>query len=253
MSDPDIVCKITPWFWKRMGLMASLFALFALWFFYDGKVKWPKDNEVKAAYDDFVEVMLPEFDKFTGEEAMSLEEWKILAAEKGWADYLKEDGEPKKWSSYAAANGWPEKKPKGHSQSDVDGQFRWAAGCGVLALGILGYLLFNLKKTIGADSEAYITDQGKRILFSEIYEVDKRKWDDKGLASVRFKGEGGAGKVPLDDLKYDGGEKILERILENFEGDLIEAVVEKSDEDKGDEGKENEEIGEGREEGETRA
>lgn len=229
MSEPDIVCKITPWFWKRMGLMVALFLAFSLWFFYDGKVKWPKDNEIKATYDDFVETMLPEFDKSIEEEGMGMEAWKTFAAEKGWSEYLKEDGTPRKWTSYAASNGWPAKKPKGHPQSDIDGQFRWSAGCGVIALVILGYLLLNLRKTIAADEEAYIAPDGQRVLFAEIFEVDKRKWDDKGLAYLKYKGDGGSGRVALDDLKYDGGERILERIVKSFEGDLIESVIEENE------------------------
>jgi hypothetical protein len=212
-----------------MGLMVLLFTVFALWFYYDGKVKWPEDNRIKAAYDDFVEQMLPAFDKLVGEEEMEVEAWKVHAAENGWSDYLREDGSPGKWVTYAASRGWPAKKPKGHSQEDIDGQFRWSAGCATLAVLILGYLLVNLRKTIAADDEAYITPAGKRVLFSEIFEVDKRKWEDKGLASIRFREADGNGRVALDDLKYDGAQRILDRIIDNYEGDLIESVVREVD------------------------
>jgi len=232
MSNSDLHCKITPWFWKRMALMVTLFTAFALWFLYDGAIKWPKDNEIKAIYDDFVDGMLPEFDKATGEEGKSIDEWKVIADGQGWTGFLKESGEPKKWSTYAAENGWAEKKPKGHPPHDIKGQFKWSAGCGVLALGLLVYLLANLKKSIRSDSESYTTDKGEKILFSDITEVDKRKWDNKGLAYLRYKGESGSGRVPIDDLKYDGAAKILDRVLENFEGDLIESVVEEEDDDK---------------------
>jgi|GEM_PF-580257 len=259
MSEPDIVCKVTPWYWKRMGLMVLLFVAFTAWFFYDGKYTYPEENVIYNKFIDFTENMLPEFDKVTVEEEKPLDEWKVIAEEKGWTQYLDESGEPLKWKNYAAERDWDE-KPKEHPQTDIDGQFRWAAACGVIGLAMLINLLLNLRKKISADDSSYTSDKGVRIPFDDMVEIDKRKWDHKGLATIKYKSEGGEfAKAKLDDLKYDlveveadtpdldddrddddedtapkrvrGGQKILDRILANFEGDLIESIVEEDDDE----------------------
>jgi hypothetical protein len=57
--------------------------------------------------------------------------------------------------------------------------------------------------------------------------VDKRKWEHKGLAYAWYRTQGGAEKREVfDDLKYAGADKVLERLLARFSGELIEKVSE---------------------------
>jgi hypothetical protein len=58
--------------------------------------------------------------------------------------------------------------------------------------------------------------------------VDKRKWDNKGLAYAWHQTEpsGREKRVVIDDLKFGGADRVLERLLGAFKGELIEKVVE---------------------------
>jgi len=55
--------------------------------------------------------------------------------------------------------------------------------------------------------------------------VDKRLWDNKGLAYVWHRPAGGGEqKVVIDDLKYEGAVRVLDELLACFKGELIEKV-----------------------------
>ena len=47
-ADPNasIVCRVTPWYFKRRAMMAALFAFFGAYFLYDGSVGYPKQVEI---------------------------------------------------------------------------------------------------------------------------------------------------------------------------------------------------------------
>ena len=80
---------------------------------------------------------------------------------------------------------------------------------------------------MSADAKSLITEGGTRVLFSSVFEIDTRKWDKKGLAYARYRNEHGAEKrAVIDDLKYKEADEILERLLSNFSGRLIEKVKE---------------------------
>ena len=69
-----------------------------------------------------------------------------------------------------------------------------------------------------------IMPNGAEVRFADVFRVDKRKWDNKGLAYVYHR-SGGAGKrAVVDDLKYDGAGRVLDRLLAQFNGELIEKV-----------------------------
>jgi hypothetical protein len=57
---------------------------------------------------------------------------------------------------------------------------------------------------------------------------DKRKWDNKGLAYAWYQTEPGGRekRVVIDDLKFGGADRVLERLLGAFKGELIEKVAE---------------------------
>ncbi|MCW0216784.1 MAG: hypothetical protein OJI67_00550, partial [Prosthecobacter sp.] len=71
-----------------------------------------------------------------------------------------------------------------------------------------------------------INTEGLTIHFSQVFRVDKRKWDNKGLAYVWYRetAEAPEKKALIDDLKFDGAGKILARLLTHFKGELIEKI-----------------------------
>ena len=91
-----------------------------------------------------------------------------------------------------------------------------------------------------ADDEAYYSPDGKKILFSKMTQIDKRKWETKGLATISYTDEKGeTAKAKVDGMVYgqfkeeDGApaEALFQHILANFEGELIELVEEDEDEE----------------------
>ncbi len=52
-EDEPIVCKIAPWFYRRMAMIFAMLVAFGAWFFYDGKFAWPKKNRLALAQEAF--------------------------------------------------------------------------------------------------------------------------------------------------------------------------------------------------------
>src|SRR6185503_248886 len=48
--DPNepIICRVTTWYYRRMGLLAAMFLGMGAYFFYDGRAGYPKENEAAA-------------------------------------------------------------------------------------------------------------------------------------------------------------------------------------------------------------
>ena len=52
------------------------------------------------------------------------------------------------------------------------------------------------------DEKAVYTPTGKRVPFEAITGVNRKQWESKGLATVRYSVDGRTGKFVLDDYKY---------------------------------------------------
>lgn len=140
------------------------------------------------------------------------------------------DGAAKKrdWAFYGVSSGqkgWSTKDPHYHSASEINGQFFIAYFLWVMSLATFGWVLFNRRRNLSADGESLTTEGGTRVFFESVFEIDTRKWDKKGLAYVRYRNEAGVEKrTVIDDLKYKEADNILDRLLVNFSGRLIETA-----------------------------
>lgn len=220
-DQEKLVCKVTPWYFRRMAGLAGMLVLMGLWFLYDWKVGYHNDNVIADKKDWFENVLLKGYDEAVAEKR--LEQWVQETEGKGLP--AGKDGEPPRWVSYAAANGWDE-KPHRWTQEEINGQFWWGtctAGVG-LVVGLI--TLLNRNKRLLADASSWTTEAGKRISFEQVHRVDKRKWDNKGLAYVWYREAAGGAekKAVLDDLKFAGADRILSRLLASFKGELIEKI-----------------------------
>jgi hypothetical protein len=218
-----IVCRVTTWYYRRMGMMAGMCVAFGLYFIYDWKVGYPKANEIADKQEWFEKVLLPSYDE--AQKAGKLEEWMVKADAEGWPKG--KAGEPPKWLQYAAANGWPE-KPKRFTQKEVDEQLWW--GLGTMGIGLAAgvVLLLNRGKVLRGEADHWVTPEGETVRYADVVRVDKRKWDNKGLAYAWYQKEPGGRekRVVIDDLKFGGADRVLERLLGAFKGELIEKVAE---------------------------
>ncbi len=131
-------------------------------------------------------------------------------------------GQRRDWAGFAFERGWGSKAPKYHTQRDIVEQFVIGGACLAGALIAIVLLLRNRTRTLTADGESFTTGKGVRVPFESVYRIDKRKWDNKGLAYVWYRGEGES-KTVIDDLKYEGASDILDRLLANVQKcELIE-------------------------------
>jgi len=233
--DATITCQVTPWYFKRMGLMVAMFVAMGAYFCYDGKFGYPKANlvaEKKAWYEK--EVIGTKDDPGTYEEAKAqgdeaVAAWMKQARDKGWV--IKADLKEPRWDDYAAPHGWAS-KPKLYSPEEIEQQYQWGGGMflGAVITGLM--VLFSRNKTFIGHASDMVMPDGKTVRFADVFKVDKRKWDNKGLAYAYYREtEGGPErKAVIDDLKYDGAVHVLDRLLAQFSGELIEKIADPEDE-----------------------
>lgn len=223
-SDEAIICRVTPWFFRRMGILAAMMVGMGLYFCYDGKFGYRKDNEKAAKKEWFETSFIKSFDE--AKAAGSLENWTAKAKEQGLP--TGENGEPPKWNTYSAQLGWQENVKK-HSEEEIAQQFWWGGALLVMALFVgLKVLLDGNKKLVG-HSDFMIMPGGAEVKFADAFKVDKRKWNVKGLAYVFYRSEDSERRVVVDDLKYDGAGKVLDRLIATFKGELIEKAPEEDE------------------------
>jgi hypothetical protein len=223
----EIVCHVTPWYYKRMAMVAAMCAVFAGLFFKDGAVGYPAEAEAATAWETYKTEVLDGYD--AAKTGGTLSDWAAQMKAKGYP--LQESGEPVKWANYAAEKGWAE-KPKMRTPAEIAEQFYWGYGMTAVVLFCGIHVLITRKKTLRAGEDHLTTPEGKVVRYADAYRIDKRKWDVKALAYVYYK-EQGAGperKATIDDLKYDGAGRVLDRLMEHFKGEIIEKVIEEEEE-----------------------
>ncbi len=183
---------VTP-IWKKQKLFVALF-LIAIggWFFYDGVIGYPKSNMRWTAHE-----------KFKAEERLT------------------------QWPDFAKSQGWDEHPPhKFLTETDIHGQFAFGGLAAVLGLITLIYWAGQKGRVVKTDAEAVHTPAGTRVPFSAITGVGKKKWDAKGLATVRYEIEGRKGEFELDDYKFDRDP--THQILAEIEAHLPASTVPES-------------------------
>ncbi len=213
VASEVIVCRVTPWYFRRMGITLVFLLGFGLYFFYDGKYGYPKDNEAAHAKEWFENTYLKSFED--AKAANRLDEWIAKAKSQGMP--AGENGEPPKWATFAAQKGWAE-ETKHYSEADIAQQFEWgwALILGDVIVAIL--VLLNKNKTFVGYPDHMIMPNGREVRYADVFKVDKRKWDNKGLAYIYDRRNGQEGRVTVDDLKYEGAHRVLSRLLASFTG-----------------------------------
>lgn len=220
--DPEvIICRVTPWFFRRMGILAAMLLFMGCYFIYDGRIGYRRDNSVVEKKAWFDGEFLKSFDE--AKRSGRFDEWAAKARAAGLP--AGENGEPPKWASYAAQFGWDE-KPKRHSEEEILQQFEWGGAMLLLGLMVVGKILLDRGKTLAGYGDRMVMPGGAEVRFSEAFRVDKRKWDHKGLAYVHYRSGGVGKRAVVDDLKYDGAGRVLDRLLAEFKGELIEKIPE---------------------------
>lgn len=237
----------------RMFFLIVLFSGFGLWCLYDGLVKYP-------AYEENFQLFLEQLtEKERTEQLQAMlenpgsgEQIEKRVNDTSYA--LKVETEEADIPKIVFSNLDEEKEHKVHSRRDgqeleyyvksewdIKTQFLMAAATFTIAAFTLIRLVMVATRKISADDEAVIVSN-RRIPFSAVTKIDKRKWYRKSIAVVHFNSDGKAGKFKLDDWVFDGHCNILSEIETKMRPEA--AVVEPTAHRKADEEEESEETAE---------
>ncbi|NNM29055.1 MAG: hypothetical protein HKO57_06000 [Akkermansiaceae bacterium] len=260
MSDAEpIVCRPTKWFFWRALALFAMFAVFAVLFFKDWKTGYPGKNLVYFSYKAFEDAKAAfaerkkegltktEWERFAAEQELPAPEEGMLPEEavKAWPEELRNydlyrpafeaggmEAAPPGWIDYSDKMGWDEKPPsKSYDPAKIRNQFIYGVVSGVAALLALIFLLRIMRREMKVDDGAFYSPDGKKVPFDAIRRIDKRKWDSKGLAYLYYEDPPGEKRrAKVDGMVYgqfreeDGApaEKLFQRILQNFSGELVE-------------------------------
>ena len=138
----------------------------------------------------------------------------------------------REWSLYgylSGNKGWNTKDPKFHNKGEITAQI--VIGSILLSGSFFVFImtLINRGRTLLSNSDSLVSEKGVVVAFDSIFRIDSRKWDKKGLAYLYFKEENGSvKKLAIDDLKYKGSDAILDRIKDQFTGELLESYSDES-------------------------
>ena len=188
--------KISPNYLMRLGLVGLFCAAGGSWFLYDGLVTYP-NQQIRAV----------EFEKFTEanadmDELDRLNKWNVLAEEKGWP--TGNPGEPFK-------------------EFDINEQFYYAGAAGLAALGFLSRFAYMFGRWIECDDTSLRDKAGHETTYANITELNKKKWQSKGIAFVNYKKEDGMERIRLDDFYFDRA--ATRQIMRTVEANIDPALI----------------------------
>lgn len=237
-----------------------MFSFITVYFIYDGAIGYRKKNEVFYLAKSFEEAV-KQFNQKNSDNTLTASEWKKFAAEQSvkfpedpyvlpqdlkqpmpWPELLHDFETVKKrqqwtllWQDYSAKHGYNSKPPEEPMEKrEINEQWICAWVSGGLALVTAFFLFRTLRRRIVADEEGVISQEGKRVPYSDIKVLDLRKWNNKGLAYATYEGPSGKGRLRLDGMTYGGfkkeegqpAEELVQRIRSRMVGEVIELVPE---------------------------
>jgi hypothetical protein len=191
--------RITP-IWRKQKLFVAIFFIaFGGYFFWDGAIGYPRKNARYAEWKRF------------RDEGRS-DDWATYAQQKGW----KVD----EWPRYAEEHGWKEPYPDvALGPEKIKEQYVFGALWTVIGLGVFIYWAQQVRRILRIDDTAVTTPAGTPVPFEAITGLGLKKWDSKGLATVRYEVDGRPGSFVVDDYKFDTepSRQILEEIKRRLE------------------------------------
>lgn len=168
--------------WKNQKLLLFILLLgFCGAFLFDGFIRYPRKNEQIRVYKEL-----------DGEK--NKEKWEEYCRGKGWSPELD-----------------PEYIRKGYSEME---QFIFGGITGVLGLIAFMFWFTQKDRVLRMDEEGVTSASGTRVPFGAITGIDKRKWESKGIARIRYSLDGKNGEFVVDDYKFErtGAHAIFDEI-----------------------------------------
>ena len=156
-------------FFRRFLWIAIACVLGIAWCVFDSQVTYPNKQVIAAAYES-----LPDTEEREAE-----------------------------WVQLAEQNGWSTDTPSKSSQ-EIQGQIVNQYIMIVICVLVGGLMLLKWFLPRGSwiegDETQFRNSRGKNAFLDEIKGMDLSRWEEKGIAVLRFSGDRGSRKFVLDDL-----------------------------------------------------
>ncbi|MEN8661423.1 MAG: hypothetical protein ACN4GF_09780 [Lentimonas sp.] len=183
----DVDARISKAWRKRMLFLLFMISGIGAWFLSDGYIYWPNEAERYAEYTE-IKGNLIEEGKSVDEESTFLK----LA-----------------WERHARKAGYKSKAPKERTDAGIREQrnIGW-----VMIIGSTFYALWiawNHTRRVRAEGETVIGASGERVELDSIVAIDRKKWNNKGIAYAIYEDNGKQRRLTLDDHKFEGCEAII--------------------------------------------
>ncbi len=264
MSHPEkIICKPTPWFLLRAGVILAMFSVFSVLFYIDGTTGYRKKNFEYYVHATF-EKATSTFSRMDAETPLTERAWREFVSKQTvdfpqdpallpaglklpmpWPEVLTDYARVKTlqhnhlWLEYSEKNQHAEKPAeKPFDAKKIDEQIHVFYICVSLSVITLFFLIRTIRRSVIADEKSLTTADGKNIPYENMRVLDLRKWEGKGIAFIEYETPSGMKRSKIDGLTYGGfsqeknqpAEQLMRQIRSNFTGEIIDyGVVEKSE------------------------
>jgi hypothetical protein len=183
----QVHAKISKEWRRRMTFMFIMLFASGVWFLSDGYLMWPAEEKRHVVFKAIAE------EKIAAGEAKTEKDPAVIMA----------------WEKKADAEGWKAKVPKHRSPGDLMGQripgFVFMFASIVFAL----WVVWNHRRSVRAEGDWITGASGERVNLDWIVDMDRRKWDNKGIAYAIYEEAGKRRRLTLDDHKFLGCEAII--------------------------------------------
>ncbi len=264
MSHPEkIICKPTPWFLLRAGVVLAMFSVFSVWFYIDGTTGYRQKNFEYYLHATF-EKATTTFSRMDSENPLTEESWREYASKQTvdfpkdpallpdgkelpmqWPDILTDYARVKSlqhnhlWRDYSEKNKYDEKPvEKPFDAGKIQEQIHVFYICLTLSAIILFFLIRTVRRSVIADKMNLTTADGKNIPYGNMRVLDLRKWATKGIAFIEHQTPAGMKRARIDGLTYGGfseeknqpAEQLMRHIRNHFSGEIVDYGVEEKSE-----------------------
>lgn len=170
-----------PEYFKRFLWLALGCLFFGSWFLYDGLVGYPAELKRCEAY------------------------WRLSNdPKKPKGSYEPIDNAT--WKQLCEENDWSTKPPKtkpDKQANKIGTQFFYAILCYVITIPCLLKWFLPRGTWIEGDDKELKSSWGKDFKYEQIKRINKKKWEDRGIAKIHYEQEGIPYSFTFDDYKYE--------------------------------------------------
>ncbi|MGB0415398.1 MAG: hypothetical protein ACPGKS_00965 [Coraliomargarita sp.] len=187
----EVDARISKEWRRRMLFMLFMVSSIGAWFLSDGYYFWPNEQQRYLEYTE-IKAALVEAGKIEAEVEHEDSATLQLA-----------------WKRHSEEQGYKGKTPKERDEAAIGEQrvIGW-----VMIIGSVVYaawIAWNHTLRIRAEGETVIGASGQRVELDSIIGIDRKKWENKGIAYAIYEVDGKRKRLCLDDHKFAGTEAII--------------------------------------------